>query len=151
MMPRWPLYPPVWFLTLLCLQWVLVRQWPTPLDLPGFLRWGGLGVALAGGALFIAATVAFRRHRTTILPFEDGSERLIDSGVFRYSRNPIYLAEALILLGTSLLWSQAWPWLCLPVFVLGIDRNVIRWEEATLRARFGERYTAYCRRVRRWL
>lgn len=150
-MPRLRLYPPIWFLTVLCLQWVLARQWPSPFGMPGWLQASGWGLVMGGIALFVMATLTFRRHQTTILPFEDASERLIDRGVFGLSRNPIYLAEAIILAGTSLLWAQGWPWLCVPLFVLGIDRTVITWEEQTLRARFGQSYITYCQRVRRWI
>lgn len=144
------LYPPVWFLTLGCLQWVLVRNFPSPLDLPDPVRWAGLAGIGIGGLLFSAAVASFRRHRTTILPFEDATDRLIKAGIFRYSRNPIYLGEAVILAGIALKTGQLWPWVVVPVFVLGINRSVIAWEEAILRKRFGEEFDRYCRQTGRW-
>lgn len=145
------LYPPIWFLTAICAQVVLARNLPSDLGLPETVRAFGGIVAVVGGGLFLTALLSFRRHHTTVLPFDDGTKRLIDSGVFRFSRNPIYLAEAIILTGIALRSGQLWPGVIVPVFMLGIDRSVITWEEHALRARFGNQFDDYCRRTRRWL
>lgn len=150
-MPRLRLYPPIWFVTMLSLQWVLLRNLPSSLDLPTALRASGMLIVTTGVVIFFRAVFAFKRHETTILPFEDASEHLIDSGVFRLSRNPIYLGETLMLAGFALLWGQAWPWLTVALFVWGIDHTVIQWEEHTLRRKFGDAYEEYCRRTRRWI
>ncbi|GAB5561890.1 MAG: isoprenylcysteine carboxylmethyltransferase family protein [Synoicihabitans sp.] len=144
------LYPPLWFLMLLILQWVLVRNVPSPSETLMAVRpFGGMMIG-AGMAIFAAAVWSFRRHSTTILPFEDTSEQLIKSGIFRMSRNPIYLGEAFILSGTALLSAHGWPWLAPALFVVGIDRNVITWEEKALRRRFGTDFEKYCQKTRRW-
>jgi len=145
------LYPPVWFLTLLVGQWVLLRNAPSEVESLAAVRWFGWVIGGSGIALFAAAALAFRRYHTTILPFEDKSQRLIESGVFRMSRNPIYLAEAVILSGTALLSGQLWPWGAVPIFIIGITLSVISWEEGALRQRFGLQFEAYCRKTRRWL
>lgn len=136
---------------MLTLQWVLVRNFASPLDVLTGLRVAGWGFVTGGIAVFIAATFSFRKHRTTILPFEDTTEKLIQSGVFRFSRNPIYLGEAIILAGTALLTGHLGPWLVVLVFGGGIDRSVIRWEEQALQRRFGAEFAAYCQKTRRWL
>lgn len=144
------LYPPVWFLTMACGQWVLIRNTPSPWDPSLPWQLGGTWLITAGLLLFLTAALSFRQHRTTLLPFEDTTDRLIDSGVFRFSRNPIYLAEAIILIGIALRNGHLWSGVAVPVFVMGINWSVIAWEEQTLRNRFGSQYEAYCRRTRRW-
>ena len=73
------------------------------------------------------------------------------AGPFRFSRNPIYLADALTYLGGTLLISCWWPFLVLPGIVLVMRRKVIDREERYLTERFGEEYRQYQFRVRRWL
>ena len=111
----------------------------------------------AGGIAFVAAMVimtlatrSFAAAETTILPFARSSE-LVTTGVYRVSRNPMYLSLALLLKGAALLMGSLTPFLVVPVFMLLIRRNFIRHEEAMLEERFGERYRAYRSRVRRWM
>jgi protein-S-isoprenylcysteine O-methyltransferase Ste14 len=73
------------------------------------------------------------------------------AGPFRFSRNPIYLADATTYLGGTLLISSWWPFLLLPGIVLVMRRKVIDREERYLNERFGEKYRQYQFRVRRWL
>jgi protein-S-isoprenylcysteine O-methyltransferase Ste14 len=136
---------------MLTLQWVLLRNIANPLDILPWIRVAGWGFVIGGTAVFITAAFSFRRHRTTILPFEDSTDKLIQSGIFRVSRNPIYLGEVIILTGTALLTGQLSPWVAVLLFAGGIDRNVIRWEEQALQRRFGADFEAYCRKTRRWL
>jgi len=136
---------------MLSLQWVLLRNLPSPLGLPFEVRAVGLLVVAAGVVFFFKAVFAFKNHATTILPFEDDSQNLMVDGVFRVSRNPIYLGETIMLAGTCIMWGHAWPWLSVALFVVGIDRSVIRWEENALQHRFGSVYTEYRRRTRRWI
>lgn len=106
---------------------------------------GGLAVGLIGWTVLL-----FIRHKTTIEPFA-GSTRLIDAGPFRISRNPIYLGFALLLLATAL-WTDAASTLIAPVlFVLVVDRLLIRLEERDLAVIFGADYARYRDRVRRWI
>jgi len=136
---------------MLSLQWVLLRNLPSPIGYPFALQALGFVVVNVGVILFFNAVFAFKRHETTILPFEDSTSRIIDSGPFRISRNPIYLAEAIMLTGTCVMWGHVSPWLTVPLFVVGIDRSVITWEEAALQRRFGAAYDSYCQRTRRWM
>jgi protein-S-isoprenylcysteine O-methyltransferase Ste14 len=112
----------------------------------------GVAWALSAGVLMLWAALALRRHHTTINPLRpEAAQHLVCTGVYARSRNPIYLADALLLLG----W---WLWLGEPVlgvglvgFVLWMDRVQIRAEERALGAHFGAAYANYCARVRRWL
>lgn len=102
--------------------------------------------------LMAAAIMAFIRSRTTINPMRpSNASRLITSGVFRLTRNPIYLGDALALAAWAVWLGNFWVFWLVALFVAYIDRAQIAPEEAALRQTFGQAYTDYCARVRRWL
>ena len=109
----------------------------------------GTALILCGAILFIAALLQFRRHRTTVMPRET-PVAMIDSGIYRLSRNPIYLADAMFLTGAALLWDAA-SLLLVPLFVWIITRRFIIGEESGLRAVFGAAFDRYAAQTRRWL
>ena len=90
------------------------------------------------------------RGKTTILPNQK-SENLVSTGVFRFSRNPIYVANVILIIGFALRWSNAWLLVLAPLAGLATQELAIKREEAHLTAQFGEAYTNYKKRVRRWL
>ncbi|HEY9033491.1 MAG TPA: isoprenylcysteine carboxylmethyltransferase family protein [Pseudomonadales bacterium] len=106
----------------------------------------------AGMVLFVGAVAVMLRARTTINPMHpDQCSALVTRGVFGLSRNPIYLAD-LLLLSAWWLWLGYWPnILWLVFFVLYLNVFQIEPEEKALRQAFGETYLRYCRRVRRWI
>lgn len=111
-----------------------------------------LALAATGTALAVAGIVAFRRQRTTVNPLTpDASTSVVSSGVYRVSRNPMYLGFLLTLAGWALYLGNAAAVLFLPAFVAWINRFQIQPEERTLLARFGPEYADYMARVRRWL
>lgn len=140
--------PPTWFLACAVLVWVQSQWlpfWPTGrvLDVLG-------GVLIAGGlALLFVSLREFARHKTTMLPREV-PQRLLTTGTYGVSRNPIYVADVGMLLGLVLILDLGG----LPVvalFALAMDRRFIRGEEEVCAATFGPEWTAYAARVRRWL
>jgi protein-S-isoprenylcysteine O-methyltransferase Ste14 len=140
--------PPTWALLFAALIWAQGRYLPlVELGTVGAVLGGA--VMVAGAALLTAAALQFRRHRTTILPREV-PQAMISDGVYRISRNPIYVADALILAGLALIWDAA-GLVLVPVFMWIIARRFILGEEAGMRARFGAGFEAYAARVRRWL
>lgn len=142
-------YPPVWLLAFLALAWAQSALLPTRWAGDWAATAGGL-VALLGAGLMLAAIPAFLRARTTVIPHRTPSA-LVTSGLFRFSRNPIYLGDVLILAGLAMRW-QAWPALLLvPLFVRILTRRFIEPEEARLRAAFGAAFDAWAARTRRWL
>jgi protein-S-isoprenylcysteine O-methyltransferase Ste14 len=142
--------PPVWLALFLALAWLQGSYLPVGPAPGGLGRVLGWGLILGALVLIGLAAREFRRHRTTVVPHMP-PEALVTSGVFALSRNPIYLADAMILAGCALLW-QAWPSLILvPVFMWLIARRFILAEEARLRAAFGAQFDAYARNVRCWL
>lgn len=113
-----------------------------------------LGVALivAGLALIMAGASAFRLASTTISPLHpEKATALVTRGVYGITRNPMYLAMALILMGAAVLLSNPLCLAPLLVFVILIDRLQIAPEERALTELFGEEYRLYRARVRRWI
>lgn len=131
---------------------VLGRFWPLPWpgldDMPA--RVIGIGLGLAGIALMAWAAATLRRHRTTILPHKR-VEQLVTDGPFGYRRNPIYLADVLLLLGAAELTKNIWFVILAPLFAGLVTWLAILPEERHLEARFGEAYRAYKARTRRWI
>jgi len=113
------------------------------------LTFGWLLLAL-GASLYVTAIAALRRAHTAVLP-GDSATQLVTSGPYRFSRNPAYLGLAIVWCAVAALLNWGWPILLLPAVVIGQQLFVIRTEERHLAEMFGEAYSAYCRRVRRWL
>jgi protein-S-isoprenylcysteine O-methyltransferase Ste14 len=103
-----------------------------------------------GLLLLVIAGGLFRRADTEMIPFRD-VRALVTTGVFRYTRNPMYLGMALILLGTACTTGVASGLLVAPCFMGIIELRYIRPEEKMLRELFGEEFDDYCRSVRRWI
>jgi protein-S-isoprenylcysteine O-methyltransferase Ste14 len=109
-------------------------------------------VALAGGAAALAGDREFKRARTTINPFKpENSTALVTSGIYRFTRNPMYVGLTLVLLGWAAFLCSVWAFLGPVIFVFYINRFQIAPEELALSAKFGPAYTEYTARVRRWL
>lgn len=142
--------PPLVYLVFIACAWGLAR-W-VPLDLPthDWMTVAGWAAIILGAVLMVWAAWEMFRHRTTINPYGKPSA-LLQSGPFRYSRNPIYLADTLVYCGIALLLASLWPWLLLPLLIRCMQRTVILHEEHLLTRMFGDQYRAYRRRVRRWL
>jgi protein-S-isoprenylcysteine O-methyltransferase Ste14 len=130
----------------LLIQWLVPRH-PFP---PGPARLAG-AVLLAAGILLLAwGASTMRRAGTNIRPTQPALV-LVTGGPFRWTRNPLYLANVLIYLGIALLVNALWPLLLLIPLIVLFEWGVIRREERYLLAKFGEPYRAYCAQVRRWL
>lgn len=107
---------------------------------------------VAGLVLMAAAVVSFVAAKTTINPLKPShASNLITTGVFKLSRNPIYLADLVILAALAVWLGNVVNVAFLPLFVWYINRFQIVPEERALTGLFGESYVAYCARVRRWL
>lgn len=150
-MIRWIDLPPVWLLGALALAWAQAVHFPAGLsfgeawaDFAGGLLVGG-GVVLA-----LLAVYEMRRQRTTIIPHLD-ADRLVSSGIFSRSRNPIYLGDVLILTGFILRWDSVLALPLIPVFVWILERRFIIPEENRLRRKFRADFARYCQKTRRWV
>ena len=100
--------------------------------------------------LLVSANGLFTRAGTDVIPFRDVT-CLVTNGVYRYSRNPMYLGMAAVLLGCAVTVGAATALPIAPVFMAIIEARFIRPEEAMLRDLFPEEFPAYCRKVRRWI
>ena len=144
------IHPPV--LTVIFIAIASVAKWAIPIQfqVPDNLRLVGLGLVVIGFLLGVTAFLAFRKARTTLNPHGKVTA-IVTDGVYRFTRNPIYLGFLLMLIGFPLNSGNTWGVLLAPVFVMSMNGLVIAHEEAYLEKKFGEMYTGYKRRVRRWL
>jgi protein-S-isoprenylcysteine O-methyltransferase Ste14 len=110
----------------------------------------GAVVAVLGFALAAAGVIAVVRHRTTIVPHHPVAT-LLTGGIFQLSRNPMYCGLAVAYLGLALIFGSWWPLALWPLAIVAVRQLVIRPEEQYLTEQFGQTYTEYQARVRRWL
>lgn len=139
--------PPAWLVLHLAGAWVL--SFGSPSVFGSVAAPAGQGLVLAGLVLMVAAAVQMALARTTVIPRRTPAA-LVTAGLFSLSRNPIYLGDALILLG-AILWLDAV--LALPLlitFIWLIDARFIRDEESRLTAAFGPEFDLWAARTRRW-
>lgn len=145
--------PPALFLGAILLGCLL--SWIVPLG-PGLgsanmraLAAGGM-LALVGLALFMVSVREFRRAGTSVVPGEP-STALLESGPYRYTRNPIYISFTLFYFGLAIMLTSAWMLVLLVPVLIVLQRGVVEREEAYLASKFGEAYRKYQSRVPRWL
>ncbi|MFN3835149.1 MAG: methyltransferase family protein [Glycocaulis sp.] len=144
--------PPLVVLTTGALAWGAAKL--TPGLAVSFIAQAPLGLLIAAlGVTFAAAgLLAFRKARTTVSPIDPGAaSALVVTGIYNRTRNPMYLGMALILLGWTVILGHPAGLAATALFILYIDVFQIRPEERALQALFGEAFTRYCARVRRWL
>jgi len=110
------------------------------------------GTALVGAIICLLGVASFKRAKTTVNPMKpESSSSLVTSGIYRLTRNPMYLGFLLILLGWAATLSNGLAFVPVPAFVLYMNLFQIRPEERALDARFGPQFAAYQGRVRRWI
>lgn len=143
--------PPVWLFACLILAWLQASYLPYGLT---FGRaWADfLGGILVGGGilLMLLAVVEMRRQHTTIIPHQTPS-RLVQSGIFSRSRNPIYLGDILVLAGLILRFDAVLSLPLVPIFVWILERRFIEPEENRMRRTFRQDWARYEGKVRRWV
>ncbi len=142
-------YPPIWLLAALGLVWGETVLVPQSLVGAGGQMMGNALILLAI-LLILAAVAGFVQARSTIIPHQM-PRQLITGGIFRLSRNPIYLADLLLLVGFSLRWGAVSGLALVPLLAWVLHVRFILGEEARLRAAFGAAADAYFARTRRWL
>lgn len=143
--------PPLVALVTGLLMWLAAKLVP-PLALPGVARiavavvFAGVGVGLA-----MSGVLTFRRAKTTVNPTTPAAaSALVRTGVFRFTRNPMYLGLLLCLVAWAIFLSSVLALLIAPLFVVYMNRFQIAPEERALAALFGDNFAAYKRDVRRW-
>jgi protein-S-isoprenylcysteine O-methyltransferase Ste14 len=144
--------PPVVMLLVGVLMWLASSVLPaSQFAIPGRTVLA-CGVALAGLVVAVLGFASFRRAGTTVDPRKPGeASSLVVAGVYKLTRNPMYLGDLVILIGWAMWLSNALAFVFLPVFVLYINRFQIEPEERALAQKFGSEYAVYKAKVRRWL
>lgn len=129
----------------------LLNRW-APLDFPATVlsEVAGLLLILLSLLLVFSAIPQFRKHGTSVDVYKP-TTTLVTSGVFRFTRNPMYLSLTLLYIGLSILFDNLWIFLMVVPAVLMVSFLNIRREEGELEAQFGDDYRDYKRRVRRWI
>lgn len=117
----------------------------------GSLRYVASGIALVCAVLLLGAAANEMRKAKTNIPTWEPALALVTEGVYARTRNPIYLAFIIFLVGTGMLFNSDWLFVLLVPFVLVIHYGVIRREENYLLARFGAPYANYMRQVPRYV
>lgn len=140
--------PPSWLALHIGAAWVLSLVSP-----PVFAAWGavlGPGLVALGALVMVVAALQMIRLRTTVIPRRNPSA-LVTTGLFAWSRNPIYLADVLILLGAILWLDVALGLPLVASFISLIQARFIRDEEARLTETFGPEFDLWAARTRRWV
>jgi len=148
---RWFDLPPVWLVVALVLAWVQARNFSMGLSFGPV--WADLlgGLLVGGGILLMALAIyEMRRQKTTIHPHHD-SARLVQSGIFSRTRNPIYLGDVMVLAGLILYWDAVLALPLVPLFLWLLERRFVIPEENRLRRIFRMDFAKYCEKVRRWM
>lgn len=143
--------PPVLFALPFGTGWLLGRVWDWPV-LPNRVVAVVLGAVLIliGSAVALAGVRQFRRARTTVLPF-GGTTQIVMTGIYRWTRNPMYVGVAIAYAGFAMLANSAWAFVFLPVALGLVYALAIRREEQYLARKFGDSYQRYCAVVPRWI
>jgi len=142
--------PPVLALLHIIAAFLLAWLIPLPFVVPALFRYIGFALVVTGFLLGLGAALAFRRARTTLDPYHPVSS-IVTSGVYGFSRNPIYLGFLLMVIGIPLTSGTYWGIILAPIFTLLCNQLVIEHEEAYLAKKFGQTYLNYKSGVRRWL
>jgi protein-S-isoprenylcysteine O-methyltransferase Ste14 len=133
-------------------MWFVAKRLPSPGF--AFAGQGALaGLVLAVGlAIGFKGVLAFRRHATTANPMSpDTASRVVTTGIFGMTRNPMYLGLALVLVAWTIFLGSLSAGLGVPVFLAYMTAFQVVPEERILRNKFGAPYDEYCHRVRRWI
>jgi protein-S-isoprenylcysteine O-methyltransferase Ste14 len=134
-------------------MWFIASSLPPLLPLPVSARLPvAIILALVGVAIALSGVISFRRAQTTVNPLKpETSTALVSSGIFRITRNPMYLGMLAVLLAWAAYLSSAWALLGPVAFALYITRFQIIPEERALQSLFGTTFVEYTQRTRRWL
>jgi protein-S-isoprenylcysteine O-methyltransferase Ste14 len=142
--------PPLLYVVPLAVGLLIQRRYPVAV-LPRSIALAlGIPLVAIGLALGAVAMISFFRARTSPIPIKP-TTAIVETGPYRFTRNPMYVGLALLYLGVTLWVDTLWPLLFLPLVLFTVQRTVIEREERYLEAKFGEPYRGYKARVRRWI
>lgn len=144
--------PPVYALTIALLMWILNKYIPVAqlIESP----WNKLGIAIfiIAGSFDLWSLFLFLKKRTTVNPMKpENTTGLVVTGLYKISRNPMYVGMLIMLMGYAVWLGSLTPFLVVPLFYLAITTMQIKPEEEFLLKKFGKDYQTYKDSVRRWL
>ncbi len=144
-------WPPILYVVVLTVAWGLHRWWPTPpLIPPPYPALLGVPLLVVGLAVGVAALLRFRADDTPFDPTASAST-LVTGGIYRFTRNPMYLGALVAFTGLGLWLQNGWLLASMPVLIIALRQLAVVREEAYLERRFGQSYQDYKARVRRWI
>jgi protein-S-isoprenylcysteine O-methyltransferase Ste14 len=145
--------PPLAGIVIAGAMWIVASSLPPLLPLPASVRLSAAVIlTVAGVAIVLSGVISFRRAQTTVNPLKPGtSTALVSTGIYRITRNPMYLGMLAVLLAWAAYLSSVWALLGPVAFALYINRFQIVPEERALRSLFGTAFVEYTHKVRRWL
>jgi protein-S-isoprenylcysteine O-methyltransferase Ste14 len=144
------IFPPIWLLLCMLAMFALHHWLPLVQLYSSWPAWAGWLMVVPGLALIVVAIGGFKRAKTGAIPFSE-STALVTDGIYRFTRNPMYLGMALILGGIAIRMGSAAAWLPVIFFVFIIQRQFVRNEEIFLTAIYGDDFREYCQKVRPWI
>lgn len=145
------IFPPLLFVSCLLTGQLLHWLWPVPAFIPWLPRVVLAGLALVVAAVFgIGGARALRGAGTNVSPHRP-TTAIVSGGIYRYTRNPLYVALLSVYTAVSLLANTLWPFALWLVLVPVLVNGIVAREERYLEAKFGQPYLDYKARVRRWL
>ncbi|MEP6592816.1 MAG: isoprenylcysteine carboxylmethyltransferase family protein [Acidobacteriota bacterium] len=142
--------PPLWYALAVLIGVLLDRRWPLPIAAGPLTTTAGVFFAVGWMAISLLSIGRFRRSKTSIVPIRPAGA-LVFTGPYRYTRNPMYVGLALLMIACGLFLATWWPVVLLAPTLAIVQQFVILPEERYLRRRFGTEYEGYTGRVRRWL
>lgn len=134
----------------ICAAFAVVADICYPIRVINFYNIFGAIFIIPGLCLTVWANMALIKRKTSIQPY-DTPTAFVTSGPFQFSRNPVYLGMAIIFFGFVFFLGSLSPYIFLIAFLIIIDRFIIQGEEIQLEDQFGEAYTHYKKKVRRWI
>ena len=145
-----PFLPPYFYGFMLVLGIVLDFLLPFPIF---SVRWAGavLGLALVLSGIFIVRLAIKEFEANKVSHRFKAVGKLLTKGPYAYSRNPMYVSYTLIYSGAAFAINSNWPLILLILVLLVIDLGIVRDEEEHLEKKFGEDYSFYKKKVRRWI
>lgn len=142
--------PPAIFAGLILLGAGMQSRWPLPLGIPESLEIFGYLLVAIGVAIAIVVNSSFNRVGTAIEPWKPTTS-IVTTGIYAWSRNPIYAGFCLINIGVGIASNNFWIFISFIPAAILLYHVAIAKEEAYLEQKFGEEYIAYKKKVRRWI
>jgi protein-S-isoprenylcysteine O-methyltransferase Ste14 len=143
-------HPPIVAMGFIIAGLVMGYLVPVLAGMPPIVKNIGLGLTFVGFLCGVWAFLEFRKARTTLDP-HGAVKALVKTGIYRFTRNPIYLGFLLMVIGFPLAYGSLWGLVVSPIFIATLSRLVIEKEEAYLEKKFKGEYSDYSSKVRRWL